>query len=149
MMMEDHLVVCPVSMSALEALEEADMTPKRCEAAHRRHRSALCVARTAIVSNCDQMRMANDLAGAGVANQQCGYQQKCVVAGNDYMEEMLHFQDCCLRCHLALEWMVGEAEEAEEAGVQLAAWLIMESKSLCQSNRSDVERSQGVLVREV
>lgn len=132
MIMEHRLVVCPASTSALEALEEAGMIPEHCEVARHRRQPVLYAVKKAIVSSCGQMRRVNVLVGAGAASQRCGCQQRCVVAESGCMEGMRHFQGYCLRFLPELEWRVGEAVEVEVADVQLAVWLMMESKFLCQ-----------------
>jgi len=148
MMMEDHLVVCLVVMSALGGLVEADMIQGHCGAAHRRRRSGPYVVKMAIVSNCGQKRKVSVRVGAGAASPRCGCQQKCVVAGSGCMVGMPHFQAYCLHFHQELEWREGEEVEAVVAGVQLAVWLMMGSRFLCQWSRIDVEKSQGVLEPE-
>lgn len=147
MMMEDHLVVCLVVMSALGGLLAVDMIQERYGAAHHHRRLGPYAVKMAIASSCGQKRKVNVRVGAGVANPRCGCPQKCVVAGSGCMVGTPHFPGYCLHFHQELEWRV-EVVEVGVADVQLAVWLTMENKSLCQWSRTGVERSQGVLELE-
>ena len=144
-MMEARPEACPVWTSALEGRGVTDRTLGRCVVARRHRQSVFCVAKKATGWSCGQRQTANALGVAAAAIQRSGYLQRCVVVGNDCREGTSRLRDYFLHLQLGLGWMVEVAVEAEAADVQLAVWLMRESRSLRQLSHIDAERLRGVL----